>query len=158
MSFSKRLLKEKEENNTPGDLYYAQPLATSLYRWHFTLRGAPDTPFEHGLFHGYVELPDNYPLGPPDFYFLNENGRFEPGKKICLNITSFHSEQWTPAWSIGTMLQAIVAFFPESEGGVGAVNETPQRRKQISENSRLFICPQCGPMASLEARIWPCKS
>ena len=48
-------------------------------------------------------------MSPPDIYFLNvlvlrdpnvkENGRFEINKKICLTITSFHKEEWSPSWT-----------------------------------------------------------
>lgn len=34
------------------------------------MRGPKDSPFEGGVYHGRIELPDNYPFGAPDFYFL----------------------------------------------------------------------------------------
>ena len=38
--------------------------------WHFTVRGPKGSPFEGGVYHGRIQLPDNYPIGAPDFYFL----------------------------------------------------------------------------------------
>lgn len=64
-----------------------------------------------------------------------ENGRFEINKKICLTITSFHKEEWSPSWSSGdrfavsslveTILQAISSMIPvPSPGAIGSI-ETP---------------------------------
>ena len=37
-------------------------------------------------------LPSGYPFKPPNIYFLNENGRFEIRKKICLSFSAYHPE------------------------------------------------------------------
>lgn len=42
-------------------------------------------------------------MSPPDIYFMTENGRYQTNKKICLNITSYHKESWSPAWTLRTM-------------------------------------------------------
>lgn len=33
------------------------------------------------------------------FLYLQPNGRFEVGKKICLSISAYHPETWQPSWS-----------------------------------------------------------
>ena len=38
--------------------------------WHFTIRGPKGSPFEGGVYHGRIELPDEYHIKAPDFYFL----------------------------------------------------------------------------------------
>jgi ubiquitin-conjugating enzyme E2 J1 len=48
-----------------------------LRSWHFTIRGAVGSEFENGLYHGKIDLPSEYPLKPPNIYFLTPNGRFE---------------------------------------------------------------------------------
>ena len=58
--------------------------------WHFTFRGLEDTDYEDGIYHGTIELDQDYPMKPPNIYFMNSNGRFETNTKICLNITKFH--------------------------------------------------------------------
>ena len=79
--------------------------------WHFTLIGIPDTPYENGIYHGYITLPSNYPMSPPDLYFLNESGRYSTNTKICLNITSYHKDTWSPAWGLRTIMEAFSAYF-----------------------------------------------
>jgi len=48
---------------------------------------------------------------------LQENGRFETNKKICLSISNYHPEHWQPSWDIRTIITALVAFFPTEGGG-----------------------------------------
>ena len=88
-----------------------RPLEKDLFEWHFTLKGAEGSDYESGLYHGYFQIPKDYPLAPPNIYFLNKSGRYEINKKICMNITSYHKEEWTPAWTLRTMMQAIGAHF-----------------------------------------------
>ena len=106
-----RLLKEKKVNMNGYENFYIQPLPKNLYEWHFTLKGAEGSVYEGGLYHGYFQIPKDYPLAPPNIYFLNRSGRYEINKKICMNITSYHKEEWTPAWTLRTMMQAIGAHF-----------------------------------------------
>ena len=106
-----RLLKEKKVNKDGYENFYIQPLQSNLFEWHFTLKGAKGSSYEGGLYHGYFQIPKDYPLAPPNIYFLNKSGRYEINKKICMNITSYHKEEWTPAWTLRTMMQAIGAHF-----------------------------------------------
>jgi ubiquitin-conjugating enzyme E2 J1 len=38
--------------------------------WHFTIRGPPESDYEKGLYHGIIELAKDYPINPPNLYFL----------------------------------------------------------------------------------------
>ena len=40
-------------------------LENSLFLWHGNLRGPKDTPYEGGVFHLEIEIPENYPNSPP---------------------------------------------------------------------------------------------
>lgn len=152
-NIAKRLDKEKLDNQTPGELFYVQPLKDDMYIWHFTLKGVPGSPYEGGLFHGHFVLPKNYPLNPPDIYFHNPNGRYAPSVKICLNITGYHRESWSPIWSLRKMMEAICAYFVCDEGGIGSVVMTPDQRKKLAKESRGFACKLCGPLADIEKII-----
>lgn len=62
-------------------------------------------------------LPSDFPMSPPDIYFytvqithvcyFQENGRFEVNKKICLTITSYHKEEWSPSWTSTSNLYSL---------------------------------------------------
>ena len=50
-------------------------------------------------------------MSPPDIYFYNESGRYQINTKICLNITSYHKDTWSPAWGLKTIMEAFTAYF-----------------------------------------------
>ena len=149
----KRVETEKNQNAVPSSNFFAQPLPSDKFHWHFTLLGVKGTPFEGGIFHGQIKLPATYPLAPPDFYFLNENGRFKENTKICLNNSSYHAAEWTPLWNIRVMLEAINAYFEHDEGGIGSVVCSADQRRKIASKSRNYSCQSCGKMADIEKFI-----
>lgn len=53
-----------------------------IQEWHCTLRGAPDTEFEGGLYHFRIVLPAEYPFRPPSLMMLTPSGRFETNTKV----------------------------------------------------------------------------
>ena len=121
MNYTKRLLKEKEDNAKGHGNFFIYPLPDDLYRWHFTIKGITGTQYEGGLYNGYFEVPFDYPMSPPNIYFLNQSGRYETNKKICMSITSYHKEEWSPAWSMRTMVEAIIAHFVVEDKGIGSI-------------------------------------
>ncbi|KAG8748628.1 hypothetical protein FRC10_000019 [Ceratobasidium sp. 414] len=139
----KRILQEaKELQNDPSHEYSAGPLE----EWHATLRGAPDTEFEGGLYHCRVLLPAEYPFRPPSIMLLTPNGRFELNKKICISFTNYHEELWQPAWGVRTAIIGLQGFFPhkgEAAVGVGALEYPISERKRLAVLSREWHCPDC---------------
>lgn len=116
--------------------FFAEPIDNDLFDWHFTLKGPSQTPYEDGLYHGRLILPLNYPLKPPKFLMLNNNGRFEIGREICMSNTSYHPDEWQPAWTIRTMLEGLISFFPEeTEGAIGALIASEEVRRGFAKIS-----------------------
>ena len=74
---------------------------------------------------------------------LTKSGRFEIGKKICLNFTGYHHELWQPAWTIRTMLTALRAFMETPAKGVGAMSVDKEQRKRYAKLSNNYKCPKC---------------
>ncbi|EAR85318.2 ubiquitin-conjugating enzyme (macronuclear) [Tetrahymena thermophila SB210] len=145
----KRMMKEIEHlSKNPSEDYTASPLSNDLYTWHFTIRGPTETEFEEGIYHGKIMFPFNYPLEPPDIYFLNKSGRFEVNQKICLTITGFHAEQWNASWTMRTILEALISMFPEKEQvqSVGSIVHSNDVRKKLAKESWNFECEKCGPI------------
>ena len=153
MKNMKRLSKEKLDNETPDEFFYVQPLNNDMFKWHFTLKGMPGSPYQGGLYHGYFEIPNDYPLSPPNIYYLNESGRYQPNTKLCLTITSYHKEEWTPVWTIRAMTQAMCSYFIVDDSGIGSISKTQDERKKIAITSRNYKCPQCGPLVDIEKLI-----
>ena len=141
----KRLAAElREMHRKPALNYTAEPLEDELFEWHFTIAGPPETAFEGGRFHGRMVFPPEYPMKPPDVYMLTPNGRFETNTKICLSYTSFHPEEWQPAWGVRTMLDALTGIFPLDQPGVGALKYSASERKSLAKSSLAWKCPVCG--------------
>ncbi|KAL9647506.1 hypothetical protein ABK040_006866 [Willaertia magna] len=141
----KRIMSEmKELQRNPSTEYEAHPLEDNLFEWHFTIAGPKETAFEGGIYHGRIILPPEYPLKPPDIVLLTPNGRFETGTKICLSLTSYHPESWTPQWGIRTVLIALQGFFPTEAKGIGSIDYPDHVRRKLAQQSRKWKCPVCG--------------
>ena len=149
----KRLQKEMAENKVPAEYFYIQPLASDMLNWHFTFLGPEGTDYEGGIYHGYFQLPANYPLSAPDIYYLNPSGRYEPNTRICLTITSYHNEEWTPAWCLRTMMEAANAYFVVDGDGIASMRCSSEERKAFAKTSREYKCSHCGDVAEIEKKI-----
>ena len=137
--------------NDPSEDFYANPIKDDMFCWHFTIRGPPDTEFEGGLYHGIIKLPMSYPNRPPSIMFLTPNGRFDVNMDVCLSMTQYHKEEWQAAWTIRSMLEAIIAFFPvkEEHNAIGALDSSVESRKHFAKLSVKYKCDICGPIADL---------
>jgi ubiquitin-conjugating enzyme E2 J2 len=66
-------------------------------------RGPPDSPYAGGEYHGLIWFPSDYreqanmrvwrvtyrpAFKPPDVKMFTPSGRFDPGVKICMSMTS----------------------------------------------------------------------
>ena len=148
----KRIQKEFQNMiNGPSEDFYANPIKDDMFCWHFTIRGPPDTEFEGGLYHGIIKLPMSYPNRPPSIMFLTPNGRFDVNMDVCLSMTRYHKEEWQAAWTIRSMLEAIIAFFPvkEEHNAIGALDSSVESRKHFAKLSVKYKCDICGPIADL---------
>ena len=140
----------RELSLDPSDQYTAAPLEHDMFEWHFTIRGAPETDFAGGIYHGRILLPPEYPLKPPHIVFLTPSGRFETNTKICLSFSAFHPELWQPAWGIRLILEALISFLPTpADGAVGALDWTGPERQKLAQQSKQWCCPQCGKIEDL---------
>jgi ubiquitin-conjugating enzyme E2 J1 len=149
----------RELSLDPSDQYYAAPLENDMFEWHFTIRGAPETDFVGGLYHGRILLPPDYPFKPPHIVFLTPSGRFETNTKICLSFSAFHPELWQPAWGIRLILEALISFLPTAaDGAIGALAWSAAERKRLAKKSVDYCCPLCGKVADLLPKVFQAKT
>jgi len=141
----KRLMREwKELMANPVSGILAQPLDENLFEWHFTIKSVDATDFEGGRYHGKMSFPSEYPFKPPNVIMLTKSGRFETDKKICLNFSGFHPEQWQPSWTIQAMLVALRAFMETpANGAIGGIEVNEEQRKKLAKESIYYVCPRC---------------
>ncbi|KAI9188762.1 hypothetical protein H9P43_000184 [Blastocladiella emersonii ATCC 22665] len=143
---ARRIMREIAELEREGsDRYKVTLPGENIFELHFTIRGPADTPFADGLYHGILVLPSQYPYAPPEIFFWTPSGRFETRERICLSMTSFHSESWQPAWGIRTILIGLASFMAtESDGSVGSIRWNADERLKLAKESLTWTCKDCG--------------
>lgn len=117
----------------PVPLAIAKPNENNILEWRFIIRGIDD--YEGGYYQGKLIFPETYPHSPPTVMMCTPSGRFAINKRICLSISDFHPESWTPSWRIGTILTGIVSFFNCEEPTTGSVTSTVEERRSMAERS-----------------------
>ncbi|KAK5980441.1 hypothetical protein GCK32_008591 [Trichostrongylus colubriformis] len=93
-----RLLKE------PVPYVRAAPLHENILEWHYIIYGAPNTPYDGGVYHGKLVFPSDFPFKPPSIYMITPSGRFQVNTRLCLSISDFHPDTWNPAWTVSTII------------------------------------------------------
>jgi ubiquitin-conjugating enzyme E2 J1 len=66
-------------------------------------------------------------------------------------LTKYHKDEWQAAWTIRSMLEAIIAFFPikEDHDAIGALESSTESRKYYAKQSVKYKCDICGPIANI---------
>ena len=103
--------------------------------WHFVIQGPPDSPYEGGWYVGRVRFPDDYPFKPPSLSMVTPSRRFEVNTRLCLSMSDFHPESWTPGWSVATILTGMLSFMLEDVGTTGSIRTTDDEKKKLAADS-----------------------
>jgi ubiquitin-protein ligase len=135
--FQKRIQNElKLLQKDPLESVDIFPDESDIRTWYFLIRGPDDSDYKGGWYIGKLVLSENYPTTPVDFYMLTPNGRFDIEKKICLTISSYHSDQWSSIWSIQKILGAFLSVMvSDFDTGISHIKKTPLERKALAESS-----------------------
>mmetsp|Transcript_22279 Transcript_22279/g.48978 ORF Transcript_22279/g.48978 Transcript_22279/m.48978 type:complete len:158 (+) Transcript_22279:111-584(+) len=112
-----RLFKEFKEAQRDGNDADVEllPDESNIYRWTAWIKGPHETPFEGGEFQLAINIPDSYPLVPPNVRFVTKifhpNIHFKTGE-ICLDILK---TAWSPAWTLQSVCRAILSLMSHSQ-------------------------------------------
>ena len=137
MLSTKRLRKENLSlQNEPVPLALARPLESNILEWRFLIKGSDD--YEGGFYHGKLIFPPQYPMKPPGIMFFTPSGRFEINKRVCLTISDFHPESWSPLWTVGSILTGIVSFMNSDELTTGGIASSSKDRKAYALASTAY--------------------
>ena len=133
----KRLRKENLAlQNEPVPLAVARPLESNILEWRFLIKGSDD--YEGGYYHGKLIFPPQYPMKPPGIMFFTPSGRFEINKRVCLTISDFHPETWSPLWTVGSILTGIVSFMNSDEITTGGLSSSSKDRRAFALASAAY--------------------
>ena len=116
----------------------AHPLENNILEWHFVLKGPPDSPYVGGIYHGVVNFPKEFPYKPPAIRMLTPSGRFVPNQSICLSMSEFHPETWSPLWTVGAVLNGLLSFMLTEDRASGSMSTDNHTRKQLAKQSWKF--------------------
>ncbi|KAK2076666.1 triosephosphate isomerase [Prototheca wickerhamii] len=87
------------------------PNDSNIFLWR---AGPTDSPYQGGHFELSIQVPEQYPLVPPQVKFktklFHPNVHFKTGE-ICLDILK---NAWSPAWTLQSVCHAIVALLTDS--------------------------------------------
>lgn len=132
----KRLgIEQREMLQNPPDFVVALPDPGNILLWHYCLSGPPGTPYEGGKYLGTVEFPPNYPFSPPAIRMTTPSGRFEPNKRLCLSLSDYHPEAWTPIWNIQSILTGLLSFMVGTDDTLGSIKTSDDEKKKLAKKS-----------------------
>ncbi len=72
---NRAILSQFKKVNEAG---YKVILSDDIKQWYILL----DIELQQHLIQ--MIIPDNYPINPPDFYFMNSNTKYKANEKVCL--------------------------------------------------------------------------
>jgi len=120
----------------PSEFLDTYPDEKNTLLWYFVLRGLDSTEYDGGFYIGKVLHDPEYPVKPPNFVMLTPNGRFDIEKNICLTNSGYHSESWSAAWNMKSMLLGILSIMADdSTNGLSHIKNTTQQRKELAKKS-----------------------
>lgn len=107
MALSTRIVKEtdKLQKECPPGISSAPTRDNPRY-FKVIIQGPPGTPFEGGIFHLEMFLPEEYPMVPPKVRFLTRiyHPNIDKIGRICLDIIK---DKWSPALLMTKVLLSI---------------------------------------------------
>ena len=150
--FERRIGKELEKlrNDPLPDIRVQKSLISGSFtdktcRIYFVIRGHKESPYNGGYYIGWIQLYEKFPFVPPDIGVCVKNGRFKKGRRICLSLTSYHKETWSPSNSLSTVLLSFQSFWlddkegrPDTYGAVDARKAAKKRNLTVEEYRRKF--------------------
>ena len=131
----KRLIGEIKNLEKNRENYYQVVQDTdNIFKFYFMIKGDGD--YSGGLYIGRIELPQDYPNTPGDFYMLTPSGRFKVNSKICLTNSGYHRDTWTPMWNIQNMVMGFMSIFTADDTtGISHIRESSEERKIKAQDS-----------------------
>jgi len=133
----KRVMKEINEHRTATDRCYKLAFNETSPQLFYAIVSGLDGDFTGGEYIMKVKLPDNYPFGAPVISFETPNGKFKQGDNICLSITHFHSETWSPLLTLEKIINSVVSVLSDRHvtSGIGFINTDSTTKKQYARAS-----------------------
>ena len=140
---AKRLMREhKQMHDHPDEDFVCHwdELNNNILTWHFCFKGATNTVYEGGIYMGMLIYPSSYPFKPPEVRMITPNGRMKLNSALCLSVSSFHPESWSPGWTMRSVIMGLVSFISDETNPhtLGAIVETDETRRRLARESHAW--------------------
>ena len=94
--------------------------------------------YEGGVYYGRLQFKPDYPHSPPSIVMVTPSGRFKPETRLCLSLSDFHPESWSPAWSVSSILVGLLSFMLENTITYGSIEASDDERRKLASTSLDF--------------------
>jgi ubiquitin-conjugating enzyme E2 J2 len=146
---TRRLRKELVElHNEPmtNPVMLVAPNESNLFEIHYVIdvgSTKDENPYQGGNYHGKLVFPKEYPMKPPGVIMLTPSGRFKTNQRLCLSLSDFHPESWSPAWTIRSILLGLYSFMLEPDtvitnGSIEANLTSTEHKRKLAQQSLSF--------------------
>ena len=112
-----RLGREQiEMENNPVEGINASPIDGDLTRWECVIIGPSDTPYADGVFELTLNIPEEYPLKPPEVKYKTKvfHPNIDDHGNICVSILK---NDWASNLTISKVLLSICSLFLDPNPG-----------------------------------------
>ncbi|GKT19359.1 ubiquitin-conjugating enzyme E2 J2-like, partial [Aduncisulcus paluster] len=118
--------------------YKIKVVDDDIHKLHCIFPGAYGTPYERGLYHLEITLPEGYPDHPPRYKCLNPSGRWVAGGNICMSISADHPESWNPSMGLAGIISGMQEYMTQAGRESGHVVTSDAQKRAFAEQSRSF--------------------
>jgi ubiquitin-conjugating enzyme E2 J2 len=126
-----RLLKKD-----PHEFIDVCPDSTDILTWYFLIKGPNDCEYTGGYYIGKLLYSSSYPDKPPDYMMLTPSGRYIINQKICLSNSTYHSNEWSPQWTMHATLTGFLSIMlDDKERGISHIWASEEDRKKMAKES-----------------------
>lgn len=111
----------------------------NILDWYYLIVGIKDSPYEKGYYIAHIKLPKNFPDSPPDYFMLTPSGRFHITGKICNDNSGYHTDNWSPSWTIRNIIIGFISIMAsDKDHGIGHLKDSKETRLKMANDSFQF--------------------
>ncbi|KAI7996012.1 Protein PEROXIN-4 [Camellia lanceoleosa] len=119
---------------------------SNIFKWTALIKGPSEAPLEGGVFQLAFSVPEQYPLQPPQVWFLTKIFHPNVHFKICLDVLK---NAWSPAWTLQSVCRATIALMahPEPDSPLNCDSA-------LAPIKLLFACDSGEVVARQSSALW----
>lgn len=140
----------REYESSSGRCFVLVYSQNDLQQFYAILRSM-DGCYKGGEYILNIKLPSDYPFSPPVISCITPNGRFDTAINICLSISHFHSESWSPLVTLEKIILSVISiFYDPSITGIGSILSSDGCKRSFANNSGEYNKKHNGHVLDLE--------